>query len=91
MSPGLSHMYLFYNKANFYGEEFLAPCSTPNLEDHSLSAVHDILFHIFTAVIHIEVHSYICNLRMCHAMVTRTMDNSTCKFIKYTVMQKHNQ
>jgi hypothetical protein len=33
----------------FYGEELLAPRSTPKLEDHLLSAVRDCLFGIFAA------------------------------------------
>jgi len=65
-------MYLFYNKANFYDEEFLAPCPAPKLENHPLSAVRDCLFHIFAATLHIGGRSYIHNLRICHAMVTRT-------------------
>ena len=69
--PGLSHMYLFYNKASFYGEVFLAPCPTPKLENHPLSAVRDCLFHIFAATLHIGGHSYIHSLRICHAIVTR--------------------
>jgi len=31
----------------FYGEELLAPCPTPKLEDHPVSAVRDSLFNIF--------------------------------------------
>jgi hypothetical protein len=38
---------------NFYGAELLAPHVTPKLEDHPLSAVHDYLFHIFAATLHI--------------------------------------
>jgi hypothetical protein len=36
----------FRNKIIFYGEELLAPCPTPKLEDHPLSAVRDCLFNI---------------------------------------------
>jgi hypothetical protein len=36
----------FCNKLIFYGEELLAPCPTPKLEDHPLSAVRDCLFNI---------------------------------------------
>jgi len=32
----------------FYGEELLAPRPTPKLEDHSLSAVRDCLFNIYS-------------------------------------------
>jgi hypothetical protein len=35
----------------FYGEGLLAPCPTPKLEDHSLSAVRDFLFTIFAATL----------------------------------------
>jgi hypothetical protein len=36
----------------FYCEELLAPRPTPKLEDHPLSAVHDLLFNIFAATLH---------------------------------------
>jgi hypothetical protein len=35
----------------FYGEGLLAPCPTPKLEDHLLSAVRDCLFNIFAATL----------------------------------------
>jgi hypothetical protein len=38
---------------NFYGEELLAPCPTPKLEDNPLSAVRDCSFNIFAATLHI--------------------------------------
>jgi hypothetical protein len=34
-------------------EELSAPLPTPKLEDHTLSAVQDCLFHIFVATLHI--------------------------------------
>jgi hypothetical protein len=34
------------------GEELLAPCPTPKLEDHPLSAARNCLFSIFTAALH---------------------------------------
>jgi hypothetical protein len=43
----------FRNKIIFYGEELLAPRPTLKLEDHPLSAVHDCLFNIFAATLHI--------------------------------------
>jgi hypothetical protein len=43
----------FRNKLIFYSEELLAPCPTPKLEEHSLSAVCDCLFNIFAAKLHI--------------------------------------
>jgi hypothetical protein len=42
-----------FNIISFYGEELLTPCPTPKMEDHSLSAVHDCLFNILTATLHI--------------------------------------
>ncbi|PNF30542.1 hypothetical protein B7P43_G09925, partial [Cryptotermes secundus] len=39
----------------FYGEELLAPCPAPKLEDHPLSAVRDCLFNIFSATPHMEI------------------------------------
>jgi hypothetical protein len=43
----------FITLLSFYGEELLAPCPTSSLEDHPLSAVHNCLFNIFTATLHI--------------------------------------
>jgi len=65
-------LYPFHNKASFYGEELLAPRSAPKLEERPLSAVRNCLFNIFTATLHIGGRSSICNLRMCHALVTGT-------------------
>jgi hypothetical protein len=50
----------------------LAPCPTPKLEDHTLSAVRDCLFNIFAATLHIEGNSSNRNLRTRHAVVTGT-------------------
>jgi hypothetical protein len=41
--PGPRLLVIFRNKLIFYGEELLAPRSTPQLEDHPLSAVRDCL------------------------------------------------
>jgi hypothetical protein len=41
----------FRNNLIFYGEELLAPRSTPKLDDHPLSAVGDCLFNIFAATL----------------------------------------
>jgi hypothetical protein len=62
----------FVTKIHFHGEELLAPCPTPKLEDHTLSAVRDCLFNIFAATLHIVGRSSIRNLRKCHAVVTST-------------------
>jgi hypothetical protein len=63
-------MYLFRNKASFYGDELLAPQPTQKLEKHPLSVVRDCLFSIFEAIFHIGGHSFIRILRMHHAVVT---------------------
>ena len=55
-----------------YGEELLAPYTTPKLDVHPLSAVRDCLFNIFAATLHIEGRSSIRNLRTRHAAVTGT-------------------
>ena len=59
ISPGPSRMHHFRNEERFYGEELLAPRPAPKLEDHSLSAVRDCSFSIFTATIHIGGRSSI--------------------------------
>jgi len=70
ISQGLRHMYPFCKKASFYGGELLPPHSTPKLENHTLSVVHDCLLNIFTTPLHIGGLSSILNLRTCCAMVT---------------------
>jgi hypothetical protein len=42
----------FATNKMFYGGELLAPCPTPKLEGHPLSAVRDCLFNIFAATSH---------------------------------------
>jgi hypothetical protein len=54
MSPGPRLCDMFRNMVIFYGEEPLAPRPTPKLEDHPLSAVHDCLFNVFAATLHIR-------------------------------------
>jgi hypothetical protein len=44
ISRGPGHMYLFRNKASFYGEELLAPRPYSKPEDHPLSTVRYYLF-----------------------------------------------
>jgi len=41
---------MVHNMIRFYGEELLAPRSTPKLEDHPFSAVRNCLFNIFAAI-----------------------------------------
>ena len=65
----LKWLWTFRKMAVLYGEALLAPCLTPKLECHPLSAVHDCLFNIFIAAFHIGVHSSICNLRTRCAVV----------------------
>jgi len=62
--------WLFSNRICFYVEGLLAPRPPPKLEDHPLSAVHDCLFNIFAATLHIGGRSSIRNLRTRHAVVT---------------------
>ena len=52
-------LWMVRNKASLYCEQLLAPRPTPKLEDHPLSAVHDCLFNIFAATLHIEGRSSI--------------------------------
>jgi hypothetical protein len=59
-----------HNMIRFYGEELLAPRSTPKLEDHLLCAVRNCLFNIFAATLHNGGRSSIRTLRMRHAVVT---------------------
>jgi hypothetical protein len=47
----------FRKEIFLYGEEMLAPRPTPKLEDHLLSAVHNCLFYIFAATLHIRRQS----------------------------------
>jgi len=54
----------------FYGEELLAPCPIPKLEEHPLSAVRDSLFNIFATTLHIGGRSSSRNLRTRHSVVT---------------------
>jgi hypothetical protein len=67
------YYYYYYNISVFYGEELLAPRPTPKLEDHTLSAVRDCLFNIFTGTLHIGGRSSIRNLQTRHAVVTGTL------------------
>ena len=66
-------VWTFRNKIRFYGEELLAPRPTPKLEDYPLSTVHDCLFNIFAASLHIVGRSSIRNLRTRNAVVTATL------------------
>jgi hypothetical protein len=63
---------MFHNKDTFSLWQWLAPRPTPKLEGYPLSVVHDCLFNIFAATLHIEGRSSICNSRTRHAVVTGT-------------------
>jgi hypothetical protein len=67
---GLRHQFIFHNMIRFYGGEVFTTHQNPKLEYYPLAAVHDCLFNIFAATLHIGGCSSIHNLRMCHAMVT---------------------
>jgi hypothetical protein len=71
-SPSSRHMFPFRSKASSYSDELIAPRPTPQLEDHTLSAVRDCLINIITATLHIGGHSSIRNLRTRHAVVPGT-------------------
>jgi hypothetical protein len=62
----LRHVFMFGNKASFYGEQLAALCPTPRLEDRPLSAVRNYLFNIFAATFRIGGRSSIHNLRARH-------------------------
>jgi hypothetical protein len=62
----------FRKKLIFYGEELLAPRPAPKLEDHPLVCFpQQLIQYIRSYPPYLEAVSSICNLRTCHAMVTR--------------------
>jgi len=65
-------VFIFHNKASFYGEGLSTYGPNHKQEGHPLSAVRDCLFNIFAAALHIGGHSSIRSLRMRHVMVTVT-------------------
>jgi hypothetical protein len=70
--PDPRKVFMFRNKDSFYSEDLSTPLPTPKLEDHPLSAVHNCLFNIPTATLHIGSRSSVHNLRTCHVVVTGT-------------------
>jgi hypothetical protein len=70
IKSGLRHEFIFHNMIRFYGEELFALNPNPKLEYYTLLAVHDCVFNIFAATLHIGCRSSICNLRTCHAVVS---------------------
>ena len=53
ISPVPKPCVTFLNEDDFYSVRLLASCQSPKMEDHSWSAVHDCLFNIFAANLHI--------------------------------------
>jgi hypothetical protein len=53
ISPGHRRFETFLNVIDFYGEMLLHPRSTLKFENHRFSGVHDCLFNIFVAALHI--------------------------------------
>ena len=72
LSPEEASCLQYFLTWMFYREGLLAPHPTPKLEDHPLSAVHDCLFNLFAATLHIGGRSSIRNLRTRHAVGTGT-------------------
>jgi len=70
-------MYLYRNKAIFYGEEFLTPRPTPKLEEHTFSALRDCLFNIFASTLQTGGRFFIRSIRTRQAVVigTHYMEN----------------
>ena len=83
-----SRPWVFQNNFVFHGEELLAPRPTPKLEDHLLSAVHDCLFNIFAAALHIGGRSSIRNLRTRHAVVPGTHKHGRGKQTQVNKLKK---
>jgi len=62
INPVPRQVFIIRNNASFYGEELSTPRPNPKLEEHPLSAIHDYLFNIFAATLHIRARSSIRNL-----------------------------
>jgi hypothetical protein len=60
----------FVKKIHLHGEELLTPSPNPKQEDHPLSSIHDCIFNIFAATLHIAGRSSIHNLRTRRAVLT---------------------
>jgi len=65
----------------FYGNVFLAPRPTQNLEVNPSSTVRDCLFNTFAATLHIGGRSSTRNLRMRHALTACEWDRFTLTFL----------
>jgi hypothetical protein len=53
MVPVLNPCVAFNGVLDFYGKELLASQPTPKQEDHPFSAVHDCIFNVFKATLHV--------------------------------------
>jgi hypothetical protein len=86
-----------FNIVSFYGEELLAPCPTPKLEDHLLTAVHNCLFNVLTATLLIwrpfvlpQPEDMPCHATPCHddrdpLITDQTMEVSEIKTHKFLI------
>ena len=83
--PGPRHVFMFCNKASFYVQELSALRSTPQLEDHPLSAVCDCLFNIFAATLSIGG----CSSHP-HLLVGLNLSLSTSNLLMWQVWGSHN-
>jgi hypothetical protein len=70
----------------FYCDDVLAPCPTPKLEDHPLSAVRDCLFNMFPATLHIWRPSP--PSATCHGAVTNLRRNCNVKPVPVAAQSK---
>ena len=70
--PDLKHMYLFRNKASFWGEELLAHHPTLQTGVSNLVSCLRLLIQYIRSYPPFGGRSSICNVRMHHAMVTGT-------------------
>jgi hypothetical protein len=68
---------MFRNTIRFCSEELSVPRPNPKPEDHPFSAVHDCLFNIFAATLHIGGRSSIRKLRKRHAVEQGPTDHYT--------------
>ena len=70
ISPGLRHQFIFHNMLFFMVRNCSHLTQPPSWRTIFFSSVRNCLFNIFAAPLHIGGHSFTCNLRTCHAVVT---------------------
>jgi hypothetical protein len=63
----------------FYGEELIASCITPEIEDHSLLAVRG---YLFDSYIHTYIHNYLLYLRLSLCVFNLRTRNAVVSFLK---------